>query len=103
MPLMKGPSKQAFKHNVEAEVSAGKPVKQSLAIAYSMKRKAQHKAYGGLIEPEEESLQELSAEPEAESLEMPEVEESPAPETKEQRVASILAGLKRRNIGHNEG
>jgi len=40
MPLKKSPSKQAFKENVKAEVKAGKPVKQAVAIAYSEKRAA---------------------------------------------------------------
>ena len=40
MPLMKSKSKEAFAHNVKAELSAGKPLKQSLAIAYSEKRAA---------------------------------------------------------------
>ena len=43
MPLVKSPSKAAFRKNVRAEVRAGKPVKQALAIAYSVKRKAQGK------------------------------------------------------------
>ena len=34
MPLEKGKSKAAFGHNVKAELAAGKPLKQSLAIAY---------------------------------------------------------------------
>lgn len=37
MPLEKGKSKKAFKHNVRAEVKAGKPVKQAVAIAYKQK------------------------------------------------------------------
>lgn len=51
MPLMQGKSKKAFEHNVEAEMHAGKPQKQSLAIAYSVKRKNAKKkmADGGLI------------------------------------------------------
>ena len=40
MPLMKSPSKAAFKKNVSAEVKAGKPAKQAVAIAYSVKREA---------------------------------------------------------------
>jgi hypothetical protein len=40
MPLKKSTSKEAFKSNVKAEVKAGKPVKQSVAIAYSVKRQA---------------------------------------------------------------
>jgi hypothetical protein len=41
MPLTKSASKPAFSKNVSAEVHAGKPVKQAVAIAYSVKRKAQ--------------------------------------------------------------
>ena len=41
MPLKSGKSKAAFESNVKAEVAAGKPVKQAVAIAYSEKRKSQ--------------------------------------------------------------
>lgn len=41
MPLKKSASKPAFKSNIRAEVRAGKPVKQAVAIAYSVKRQAQ--------------------------------------------------------------
>jgi len=40
MPLVKSSSKSAFRKNVKAEVKAGKPVKQAVAIAYSVKRKS---------------------------------------------------------------
>lgn len=40
MPLIKSKSKKAFNKNVAKEVDAGKPVKQAVAIAYSVKRKA---------------------------------------------------------------
>ena len=40
MPLTKSASKPAFQSNFLAEVHAGKPKAQSLAIAYSTKRKA---------------------------------------------------------------
>lgn len=43
MPLKKSASKNAFKSNIRAEVNAGKPVKQAVAIAYSVKRKAKKK------------------------------------------------------------
>lgn len=43
MPLRKGTSQKAFQHNVRAEMRAGKPKKQALAIAYSMKRKSKRK------------------------------------------------------------
>ena len=40
MPLVKSKSPEAFRKNVKAEVQAGKPVKQAVAIAYSVKREA---------------------------------------------------------------
>jgi hypothetical protein len=46
MPLTKSKSKKAFSHNVEAEMHAGKPQKQAVAIAYAVQRKAK-KAHGG--------------------------------------------------------
>lgn len=40
MPLKKSISTKEFEKNVKAEVAAGKPVKQAVAIAYSVKRAA---------------------------------------------------------------
>jgi hypothetical protein len=40
MPLVKSKSPEAFRKNVKAEVAAGKPIKQAVAIAYSVKREA---------------------------------------------------------------
>lgn len=40
MPLKKSTSKKAFSSNVRAEIKAGKPQKQAVAIAYSVKRQA---------------------------------------------------------------
>jgi hypothetical protein len=50
MPLIKGKSKKAFGKNVANEMEVGKPQKQALAIAYSVKRKANAKkmAKGGM-------------------------------------------------------
>jgi hypothetical protein len=47
MPLSHGKSAKSFSHNVETEMHHGKPLKQSLAIAYAMKRKK--KAHGGCM------------------------------------------------------
>jgi hypothetical protein len=44
MPLIKSTSKKAFKKNVAAEIKAGKPPKQAVAIAYSTKMAAAKKA-----------------------------------------------------------
>jgi hypothetical protein len=49
MPLIQGKSEKSFKKNVSTEMESGKPQKQALAIAYSVKRKAQKKAKGGMI------------------------------------------------------
>jgi len=43
MPLVKSKSLAAFRKNIRAEVKAGKPVKQAVAIAYSVKRNAAKK------------------------------------------------------------
>lgn len=43
MPLTKSTSNKAFEKNIKAEVKAGKPVKQAVAIAYSVKREAAKK------------------------------------------------------------
>lgn len=43
MPLKKSGSKKAFASNVKAEMKAGKPQKQAVAIAYATKRRAKGK------------------------------------------------------------
>jgi hypothetical protein len=40
MPLVKSKTPEAFRKNVKAEVAAGKPVKQAVAISYAVKRAA---------------------------------------------------------------
>lgn len=40
MPLIKGPTKAAVSQNVRREVAAGKPVKQAVAIALAVQRRA---------------------------------------------------------------
>lgn len=57
MPLDNSKSKKAFSKNVSAEMHAGKPQKQSLAIAYSVKRRAKKMSKGG-----EPALEQLSNE-----------------------------------------
>lgn len=43
MPLVKSSSKNAMRKNIKAEIAAGKPPKQAVAIAYSVKREAAKK------------------------------------------------------------
>ena len=43
MPLKKSPTPKAFTANVKAEVKAGKPVKQAVAIAYAVKNAVKKK------------------------------------------------------------
>lgn len=56
MPLVQSASKEAFKENIKRERGAGKPMKQSLAIAYSTKRanmkKKKSYAEGGAVDAE---------------------------------------------------
>ena len=55
MPLIQGKSKGAFSHNVGAEMNAGKPQDQALAIAYNIMKK-NRKAKGGMIDEVNEKL-----------------------------------------------
>lgn len=41
--LKKSASKKAFQENIKTEAKAGKPIKQAVAIAYDVKRKAEAK------------------------------------------------------------
>ena len=43
MPLIKNIGKTAFQKNVKESIASGKPVKQAVAIAYSVKREAASK------------------------------------------------------------
>lgn len=54
MPLIQKKSKKAFEHNMKAEMESGKPQKQALAIAYSVKRKPKKMAEGGHIDTQNE-------------------------------------------------
>ena len=45
MPLEKNNSKKAFTKNIKAEIKAGKPKKQAVAIAYSVKRNSSKKKH----------------------------------------------------------
>ena len=46
MPLVKSASPAAFRKNVKAEIAAGKPQKQALAVSYAVKREAAKPAKG---------------------------------------------------------
>jgi hypothetical protein len=45
MPIRKCASQNCFKRNVAAEIKSGKPVKQAVAIAKDIQRKAKLKKY----------------------------------------------------------
>jgi hypothetical protein len=86
MPLMKSKSKKAFKHNVEAEMSAGKPQKQALAIAYATKRRM---AKGGMVMPDERGIGPLNEEDKA----SPKSREDQYQHDKDMREAAHRDGL----------
>ena len=92
MPLMKSKSKQAFSHNVKAEMDSGKSQKQSLAIAYATKRRAKM-AKGGMVEQED------SQDPEneflTEDMESPFEHEEDANEPQEQAKVDLSGIMKR--------
>ena len=44
MPLVKGYSKESVSKNISTERKAGRPLKQSIAIALSVAKKAKEKA-----------------------------------------------------------
>lgn len=48
MPLIKSKSDKAFQANIKAEIAAGKPQKQAVAIAYDVKRSVKKADGGGL-------------------------------------------------------
>ena len=43
MPLKKSSSKKARESNIKTEIEAGKPIKQAVAIGYSVQRQARRK------------------------------------------------------------
>ena len=69
MPLQKGKSKEAFSSNVKELMDSGKPQKQSLAIAYSMKQRNRKKmSTGGLADSKEDLEGSGDMQPDASSL-----------------------------------
>lgn len=113
--LKKSKSDAAFEHNVKTEMHSGKPQKQALAIAYAVKRRAQHKAMGGMIEddrdidmldPVQSDNNFLSAEDGSETpfgnqgmSDSEELQESgfePEPQMDNQQSPSILEGVMRK-------
>lgn len=44
MPLVKSKSNKSREENIKREISAGKPVKQAVAIGYSVQREAGKKS-----------------------------------------------------------
>jgi hypothetical protein len=46
MPLVKSTSKGAFGQNIKREIAAGRPQKQAVAIAYSVRRRLMKKRGG---------------------------------------------------------
>lgn len=51
MPLKRGYSKKTIASNIRTEVKAGRPVRQAVAIAYSIARKAAPKRLRARFRP----------------------------------------------------
>jgi hypothetical protein len=68
MPLFKGKSKKDIGKNIEIEEAAGKPHKQSLAIALNVSRRAVKKAKGGMIMDQPDSAVTESSAIDADSI-----------------------------------
>lgn len=47
MPLIESPSNKARQENIRREIDAGKPIKQAVAIGYSIQRKSKGRKSGG--------------------------------------------------------
>ena len=47
MPLKSGKSNKTRQENIKREISAGKPIKQAVAIGYSVQRKAKKRKKHG--------------------------------------------------------
>lgn len=48
MPLKSGKSKNILAYNIRAEIAAGKPQKQAVAIAYSKRRESSRRKRKGV-------------------------------------------------------
>lgn len=54
MPLVKSPSEKARQENIRREIESGRPIKQAVAIGYSVQRRA-----GGDEDPRVKAIQNL--------------------------------------------
>jgi hypothetical protein len=79
MPLIQGKSKKAMSENIKTEMEHGKPQKQALAIAFSVKRKPKKMAQGGQITQSD-------VKPEPGSSSKPHATEGPHHEMDESRI-----------------
>lgn len=61
MPLIRSKSQHAFDKNLKHEMAEGKPQKQSLAIAYSVQKRAHKMAKGGKLHGHKPELEKMAA------------------------------------------
>ena len=102
MPLKQGKSEKAFEHNLKAEMHAGKPQKQALAIAYNVKRK--NMAKGGGLYANIHAKQKRIAEGSHEEMRTPGSEGAPTHEAfiESKKTAKMYEGgmMKRHHMVH---
>ena len=99
MPLVKSTSKAAFRKNIKAEMGAGKPQKQAVAIAYSVKRAAASKGkekMQGLLK------QMMAAKLKAKLGKAYQGEESPAEEPVQRLARGLRLGIGGGRGGHEK-
>lgn len=103
MPLYPGKSKANFKHNVVAEIRAGKPQKQAVAIAYSEQRKS--KGAKGMNKGGEAEMKEDTNDvcPTCGYAKGGDVKPSPTPEPSPSPISEKEAEKFRKGAGFSEG
>lgn len=104
MPLIKSKSDKAFKKNISTEVKAGKPVKQAVAIAYDVQRRANKMKDGGGLYANIHAKRERIAEGSGEKMRKPGQKGAPTAEAFKQaaKTAKLKDGGVSLAVGRGE-
>ena len=104
MPLIKSKSEKAFKSNIKAEIAAGKPQKQAVAIAYDVQRRAPKKADAGGLYANINAKRERIAEGSGERMRKPGSKGAPTAEAfrESAKTAKLKEGGVSLSVGRGE-